>query len=224
MKSEGYGYKSFGLHLAPHKLGGKNLCTGASKGCIAACLNTAGHGVYKMVQDARIKKSKFFIDNQQEFMAHLIKEVGNKVKTATRKGEKLSFRLNLTSDVAWENIKVNGKNIMEIFPDVQFMDYTKIPARMLKFLNGEFPKNYHLTFSRSESNQAHVDIIMACGGNVAVVFDKKLPKTYRKKKVISGDEHDLRFLDKKGVVVGLTAKGRGKKDKTGFIINPKTGK
>jgi hypothetical protein len=89
---------------------------------------------------------------------------------------------------------------------------------MIEFVNGNFPKNYHLTFSRSESNESHTDLIMSMGGNVAMVFENKLPTTYKGKKVINGDENDLRFLDSKNVIVGLVAKGKGKKDDSGFVI------
>jgi hypothetical protein len=88
---------------------------------------------------------------------------------------------------------------------------------MIQYLNGELPKNYHLTFSRKENNQAQVELILSMGGNVAVVFDE-LPKTYLGKEVVNGDETDLRFLDKKGVVIGLKAKGKGKKDESGFVV------
>jgi hypothetical protein len=128
------------------------------------------------------------------------------------------FRLNLTSDIAWESVKLDGLSLMETFPDVQFYDYTKSVKRMIRFLMGEMPKNYHLTFSRSESNQAHCDIVTAMGGNVAVVFRNQLPKTFKKKKVVSGDDHDLRFIDKKGVVIGLVAKGVARKEDSGFVI------
>lgn len=37
--------------------------------------------------------------------------------------------------------------------------------------------------------------------------------------VINGDEHDLRFLDPKRVVVGLNAKGDAKYDRSGFVVN-----
>jgi hypothetical protein len=224
LKGEEYGYKSFGLHLSPFTLSGRNLCPNASAGCAAACLNSSGYGRYSKVQEARLRKSKFFNENREEFMKDLIREVNAKVKTSKKTEAKLSFRLNLTSDVVWESIKYQGKNIMEHFPEVQFMDYTKNPKRMMNFIEGKFPSNYHLTFSRSESNQMTTEIIMGCGGNVAVVFHKRLPKTYRGKKVINGVAHDLRFLDPKGVVVGLVALGDGKKDKSGFIVNPKTGK
>ncbi len=209
LKSLEFGWRSFGLHLAPYKLSGKNLCSHASVGCAIACLNTSGHGYSQRVQDARIKKTKWFLSNRVEFLNNLYKEITAKVKTAKKTGEKVSFRLNLTSDVAWEAVKYLGKNFME---------------RMLRFIQGNFPSNYHLTFSRSEENQTACDIISGCGGNVAVVFQGKLPKTYKGKKVINGDLNDLRFLDKKNVIVGLVSKGLGKKDKTGFVINPKTGK
>ena len=90
-------------------------------------------------------------------------------------------------------------------------------ARMIQFLNGELPANYHLTFSRKENNQAKVELVVAMGGNVAVVFDK-LPQSYLGKQVVDGDATDLRFLDPKGVIVGLKAKGRGKKDTSGFVV------
>jgi hypothetical protein len=38
--------------------------------------------------------------------------------------------------------------------------------------------------------------------------------------VINGDETDLRFLDAKGVIVGLRAKGKARKDTTGFVRTP----
>ena len=42
-------------------------------------------------------------------------------------------------------------------------------------------------------------------------------ETWKGFEVVNGDETDLRFLDKKGVVVGLIEKGRAKKDETGFV-------
>lgn len=218
------GWRGFGLHLAPHKLSGKNLCASASQGCIASCLNTAGKGIYNRVQESRIKKTKMFNENREQFLETLYKEIQAKVKTAEKNNQKISFRLNLTSDVAWETVKYQGKTFMEHFPNVQFMDYTKHTKRMLNNILGLHPKNYHLTFSRSEKNQESCDIVLGCGGNVAVVFKGRLPKTYRGKKVIDGTTHDARFLDPKKCVVGLVALGKARKDKSGFVVNPKTGK
>ena len=107
---------------------------------------------------------------------------------------------------------------MEMFPDVQFYDYTKHFNRMRKYVRGEMPKNYHLTYSRSECNQKLVEIISELGGNIATVFRNELPKTWLGKEVINGDETDLRFLDGKNKIVGLIEKGRAKKDETGFVV------
>lgn len=217
-KNEKYGWKSFGLHLAPHKLGGKNICCNASAGCIKACLNTAGQGVYNRVQQSRITKTRMFHENREEFLRNLYREINAKVNTAAKTGTKVSFRLNLTSDVAWETVKLDGKNFMEHFPTVQFYDYTKNLKRVLDSVTGKFPKNYHLTFSRSESNEDACMIAMGCGANVAVVFNKKLPKTWMGRKVIDATKHDLRFLDPKKTIAGLIALGKARKDDSGFVV------
>jgi hypothetical protein len=78
-------------------------------------------------------------------------------------------------------------------------------------------KNYHLTFSAADGNDADVNKAIAQGMNVTVVFDK-IPAEYKGKPVFNADETDLRFLDPKGVVLGLKAKGRAKKDTTGFVV------
>jgi hypothetical protein len=88
---------------------------------------------------------------------------------------------------------------------------------MIEYLQGKLPANYHHTFSRKENNQNAVEIIAKMGGNVAVVFDK-LPETYLGKTVVNGDETDVRFLDGKNVIVGLKAKGQGKKDSSNFVV------
>jgi len=219
-KGEKMGWLSFGVHLAPANLSGFNVCKDASTGCAAACLNTAGMGVYSSVQNARIAKTKLFFSDKSAFMAQLVKEIASAVKSAARKGMKPCFRLNLTSDLPWEKIRHDGKSVFELFPEVRFYDYTKSAARMSAFLAGEMPANYHLTFSRSESNQAAVDAILKSGGNVAVVFRGSLPDSWKGAPVVNGDETDLRFLDPVGAVVGLVEKGRAKKDASGFVVEP----
>jgi hypothetical protein len=200
-----------GLSLAPANLSGKQLCPHRSAGCEAACLNTAGMGIFSNVQEARINKAKFLIEKRADFLAALNKELQLLHKKAL-KGEKIAVRLNVLSDLPWHNMID-----MSAFPALNFYDYTPNLARMIQFLNGELPANYHLTFSRKENNQAKVELVVAMGGNVAVVFDK-LPKTYLGKEVIDGDATDLRVLDPKGVIVGLKAKGKGKKDTSGFVV------
>jgi hypothetical protein len=216
-KGAALGYATAGLHFAPEKLSGFNVCPMASKGCAAACLNTSGHGRYQRIQDARIKKTQRFFMDRENFLTELVKEIETFVRRSRKNGLTPTIRLNLTSDIQWETVLVNGKTLFEIFPDVQFYDYTKIARRMLPGAKAQTIPNYHLTFSRSESNGALAEMVASAGGNVAVVFNK-VPDSYLRKPVVNGDETDLRFLDGKGVIVGLTPKGRAKKDFSGFVV------
>lgn len=224
-KGQSKGYLSFILHLAPARLSGYNVCPSASAGCAAACLNTAGHGgIFPAIQDARIRKTRWFFDDRDTFMAQLVKDVKAGIKLAARKGLTPVFRLNGTSDIRWENVQVpivvNGEtvgfwaNIMVMFPDVQFYDYTKLANRR------DLPANYHLTFSRSEDNDA---VLPTIRHNIAVVFDtpkgKALPTEYLGRPVIDGDVTDLRFLDPSNVIVGLRGKGKARKgEHNGFVV------
>lgn len=221
-KGEKLGWITYGLHLAPFNLSGFNVCSSASEGCAAACLNTAGRGAMSNVQKARIEKTKKFFADKDAFVWQLAKEISNAIKLANKKGMKACFRLNLTSDLPWENIKVesDGKklSLMEIFPDAQFYDYTKHFKRAKAWADGEMPKNYHLTFSRSECNDSLCDVASKLGVNVAAVFRGSLPKNYKGLPVVDGDETDLRFLDGKNKIVGLVEKGLAKKDESGFVI------
>tara|TARA_R110001632_G_scaffold6539_4_gene26728 strand:+ start:5866 stop:6561 length:696 start_codon:yes stop_codon:yes gene_type:complete len=214
-------FLALGLQLAPYNLSGvANVCPNASAGCAAACLFSAGRGRFNNVIQARVNRTKFFFADKKGFFAQLYKETKAAQRKATKEGKRLALRLNTISDIAWEKIKIDGKNVFDTFPDIQFWDYTKSPQRMTAFLNGELPDNYHLTFSRSEENESLVKAVVASNGNVAAVFRGELPKTYMGKPVISGDNSDLRFLDPKGCIVGLVEKGLAKKDTTGFVLEP----
>ena len=234
IKGEAIGYRTYGIHLAPSKISGYNTCPYASKGCALACLNTAGRGIMKTVQQARIDKTKMFFEDREAFMEQLIKEITSGIKSAKRAGLKPCFRLNLTSDISWEKLTVAGEKtslfdkrdqtIFDLFPDVTFYDYTKSMSRAKasqRLKGGCWPSNYHLTYSRSEvTNDDWIKKLAHMGVNTAVVFRGQLPEKYLGLDVVSGDETDLRFLDKKGVVVGLTEKGLAKKDETGFVVEP----
>ena len=173
------------------------------------------------VQKARIAKTHLFFTDKQRFLEMLWQEVEAAIKSAGRKKMTPCFRLNLTSDLPWEKIKLNGKSIMESFPGVQFYDYTKSEARACHFAAGLMPSNYHLTYSRSEaSNVIELVALLQSQVNVAIVFADALPFSWQGFQVIDGDSDDLRFLDKRGVVVGLKAKGKGKIDSTGFVLQP----
>ena len=217
-KGEAFGYLTKGIHLAPANLSGYEVCRWRSKGCTMACLNTAGRGQMNSVQDSRIAKTKLFFEQRFDFLAKLSKEISSTIKSASKKGLQAVFRPNLTSDIAWEDIvNEDGVNLFEKHESIQFYDYTKSFKRMKAFLDGELPSNYHLTFSCSETNEKIAKLVLEMGGNVAVVFRNQLPKTWNGYEVVNGDESDLRFLDKKGVVVGLIEKGMAKKDATGFV-------
>jgi hypothetical protein len=212
-KGLGFDYSTAIIYLSPSKKSGKNLCPHSSNGCETACLDTSGMGAMGNVQEARLKKTMFFLEQQDAFVAQLKKEIALFIKNAKKKGLTPCVRLNGTSDLPWHNIG----DIMQTFSDVQFYDYTPNHNRMMQFLNGELPANYHLTFSRKENNDTKCYFILANGGNVAMVFNE-IPTSYNGFPVVNGDESDLRFLDGKNVIVGLKAKGRGKKDTSGFVI------
>jgi hypothetical protein len=218
LKGEAQGYMSHILHLAPANLSGVlNTCPKATEGCKSACLNTAGRGgMFKkgentnMIQKARIRKTVMLAENRDSFMSTLFADIKKAIRLAKKNGFIPVFRLNGTSDLPWEKYIVPGTdvNIFEAFPDVQFYDYTKILGRKIKSL-----ANYHLTFSRAENNDKDCERAMREGLNVAAVYDK-IPEG-----MFSADETDLRFLDPKIGYIGLKAKGRAKKDTSGFVIH-----
>jgi hypothetical protein len=227
MKGDKFGYWTAILHLAPADMAGTgvNLCPASTAGCRAGCLTTAGRGGMlskvtgtNTIQEARKRKSRQFVDDKESFVKSLMVEVGKFVTRAAGKGVVPCVRLNGTSDIVWERILVDGKSIMEHFPNVIFYDYSKMVRR-------DLPANYSLTFSLAENNEVKACSALASGMNVAVVFSTKkrdaLPSTYvlggKEFTVINGDETDLRFLDPKGVIVGLKAKGRARKDESGFV-------
>ena len=225
------GYNTYILHLAPAKLSGYEVCAKRTIGCTDACLNLAGRGgMFKkgentnMIQEARIRKTKMFFEDRITFMNFLVKDIELAIKQSAKKSLIPVFRMNGTSDLSFEKYEVlrNGQsytNIFTAFPEVQFYDYTKILGRKVKNIS-----NYHLTFSAADGNDADVYRAIAEGYNIATVFGIKktlpMPETYLGRPVFNGDESDLRFLDPKGVVVGLYAKGKAKKDITGFVKYP----
>jgi hypothetical protein len=227
LKGLSQGYNTYILHLAPADLSGFNTCPKATAGCKAACLNTAGRGgMFKKgettnaIQKARIRKTKMFYEQRQDFMLALKKDIELAIKQSKKLGLIPVIRLNGTSDLSWEKYDmIPGQNVFECFPDIQFYDYTKVLGRKVKGI-----ANYNLTFSAADGNDADVYSAIAQGYNVATVFGIKktdpMPESYNGLPVSNGEESDLRFLDPKGVVVGLYAKGKAKKDTSGFVKYP----
>lgn len=238
VKGEKLGYTTYIMYLSPHTQNSKgaNLCANASPGCAKACLHKSGAARFDQVQNGKLNKTEYYLADRRGFMRQLAKEltkievkhdaiVGDEKAIGT-KGKvlykKFAVRLNGTSDIPFENLRlfrmVNGKiwvykkpkkylqNIFELFPEIQFYDYTKGDKRFDKVI----PLNYHLTFSRSEINDVETLDLLNRGHNVAVVFGVKdvndFPTSYNGFKVIDGDTSDLRFLDEENIIVGLKYK------------------
>ena len=229
IKGDGSEYLTAILYMTPYKVmvDGKlfNSCSMAAiASCIDACLYTAGRGAFNNVQTARQRKAEWFYRDKQGFLAQLIVDVDKFRNYCKKRDIQPCVRLNGTTDIRWELLRYAGeKNIFEIFPDVQFYDYTKIANRKVK----DIP-NYHLTWSYSNANPEYAKLLdkaMEQGMNAAVVFRsnfiKVVPKCWHKWQgypVIDGDSDDLRFLDPKGGhIVALYAKGSAKKDTSGFV-------
>lgn len=218
-KGDGSEYVTAIMYLTPWKSAGINACPMAEQaGCIDGCLNSAGRGAFSSVQAGRARKTQWFAQDRDGFMIQLYKDIYSFVRFCAKLGVQPCVRLNGTSDIRWELIKVlDHANIFEAFPMVQFYDYTKIANRKVT------APNYHLTWSYSGANDTYAKqhaIAKANGLNIAVVWRKvgMIPSEYLGLPVVDGDKDDLRFLDPKGVVVALYAKGKARKDTSGFVI------
>jgi hypothetical protein len=214
-------------------------CTHASPSCLKDCIYHTGNARFDNVHAAReMRTSRLFHPETKEDtlleieidimrLKNLCIELNTRYKYKLKKyfGEGFQFqpviRLNGTTDINWAK---EAAYLHEKFKSIKFYDYTKVPKYMDMYMNGynnytkqPFAPNYHLTFSRSETNKAQALDYLERGGNVAIVFDKTPEtltyhgKTYR---VIDGDRHDLRFLDdvegmkqpNEGLVIGLKYK------------------
>lgn len=210
--------QSYILYLAPANQNsfGINICPKASIGCTKACLFTAGRGKFSNVKSARIQKTDFMLFDPAKFYKKLAAEIMYQSTLAFDK--KIAFRLNGTSDLNhYKQLKRYANfDINQLPNNVIFYEYTK-NLNMAKSIKKEFSR-VHITFSKSESNWNECLQALEAGFNVAAVFNK-LPSHYAGYDVINGDLSDERFNDKKGVIVGLKAKGEAKNDNSGFVIN-----
>jgi hypothetical protein len=245
VKGQKLGFLTAILYLLPWKHSGVNLCPMAEMaGCAASCLNTAGRGGIakrgaviatdggsipdNTIQRARQARTKLFNENRNLFLSKLIDELDAFIRKAERKGLIPVVRLNGTSDIQWEKIRINKDtpNIFALYPDVQFYDYTKIAKRFARTL----PDNYHLTLSYSEASKRYLLTCVKARAdhNVSMVVVTRNLKakaqysaaaTMAGANVVDGDAHDLRFLDPANSVVVLKAKGSASKDTSGFVVD-----
>jgi hypothetical protein len=227
VKGNGGEYLTAIMYLTPWKSAGINVCPMAEQAkCIDGCLNTAGRGQMSSVQIGRARKTQWFATDRQGFMAQLVADLESFVSYCSKRGIQPCVRLNGTSDIRWELIPVQRGghtlgNVFLAFPMVTFYDYTKIANRKVTHTT---PGNYSLTWSYSGANESYAKqhaIAKANGLNIAVVFRRKgdIPTEFLGLPTIDGDRDDMRFLDPKGVVVALYAKGKAKLDTTGFVVN-----
>jgi hypothetical protein len=212
------------IYLAPANTSGYNVCSHSTPECRLGCLATSGRTRVEIYSDihrirnSRIQKTKLFYEHPKYFIDWMIAEIKYYQRKAKKDGYDFSVRLNGTSDIDWSNIGEYGKTIFDLFPEVQFYDYTKNPH---KFVNK--PANYHLTFSYTGRNWNLCESVLKAGYNVAVVFNttknQSLPATFNGYEVINGDLTDYRPLDGNGVIVGLRFKRIANREAETQILN-----
>lgn len=230
-----------------------NACPMASKGCRAVCLADAGMMSYSSSTAAQVRRHLTWVKAPNSFLITVAVGLTKRAWSLAKKGYCYAARMNVTSDIDWENhsIKVDQwladylnqylpkstkkikagtyANIMAMLPHIQFYDYTKVDPRIDHFMSGRlksgkvFPKNYHLTWSMSESNRKKtLQVLLSGTTSVAVPFDTKrgqsLPETltfvdtakenmpHWTFKVIDADASDFRPMDPPGTIAGLRFK------------------
>lgn len=210
------------LYLSPYNLNdtGKNVCPFATNGCAKACLNSAGRGKFSNVQKARRRKTNLFFQDPQKFTQDLAIDLAKINNKALKENKTIFVRLNGTSDINFEKLLNRYLNInFAQFVGLKFYDYTKDKNKALEYSTNQKREKYRITYSRSENDtERDIQNLLTNGVNVAIVFAKDLPGEYLGFPVINGDLTDLRFNDQLGVIIGLKAKGEGKKDTSGFVI------
>jgi hypothetical protein len=203
------GTMTYCIYLAPWNMSGHNVCPNGQH-CHKNCLVKSGRekikeftdGENNAVLNARIRKTNFFYENRETFMQVMIHEIKMYQRRAQKMNMEFSVRINGTSDLSPILFKdpISGKNILELFPNVQFYDYTKNVKRIE--LMDIYP-NYDVTFSFDGYNHSECEEFLKRGGKVAVVFYGGLPKTYKGYKVVDANQYDMRYLDPKGCIMGL---------------------
>jgi hypothetical protein len=236
MHSQQYSQQyTYSFYLASANTSGYNVCSHSTPECRLGCLVTSGHAGMEItaggtrIKNSRIKKTRLFYEEPEYFINWMIAEIKMYQRKAIKDGFYFSVRLNATSDIDWQNVQISGQTIFEMFPEIQFYDYTK---NHNKFNNK--PSNYHLTYSYTGRNWHLCEALLKRGENIAVVFKAKneteLPKYLMGYPVINGDLTDYRIADAKGIVVGLKFKHIANREaekkilNSCFVIDPTTDK
>jgi len=208
-KAKKYNEMVYSIYLSPANMSGYEVCSVRTDECTAMCLNESGRNrsnKSNRINICRIKKTRLYFEHHSFFCNWVISEINRAKNRANKLGLRFSVRLNNTSDISPETIytKINGKrkNVLQLFPDVQFYDYTKISGRVE--LMKKYP-NYDVTYSYNGYNMDKCIKMLNNNIRVAMVF-KNVPETFNGFKVINGDLYDMRYLDPKNVIVGLKFK------------------
>lgn len=234
VKGEKIGFLTGILYLAPADLSGYQVCPMALIAqCKAPCLNTAGlGGVYTSIQRSRIAKTRRFFEHRAEFMADVVYSIRKLIKAARKRPVRFKgrftgkfyvplVRLNGTSDIRWESIPVTidgvrYANLMMAFPNIQFYDYSKLTNRR------NLPANYDITFSYSGVPAYQKFVRKALDQNMRIAavfrFERDIPARFLGRKVIAGDNSDVRSIEPRRALVALYAKGRAVADTSGFVV------
>jgi hypothetical protein len=213
---------TIGLMLSPAKSSGFNVCS-HSGNCEKACIGEfAGFNRLKSVQNKHIETTREFFADPKTFLNVMLFDILKAERYAEKQGKKLAVRLNVFSDIPWEKMLFTcGRNLFEILADngkkTVLYDYTKNPRRF--YLNSAYP-NYHITASYSENWELSKNAtlkLLSDGVNIAIPFIGKIPRNYSlyfkgengyiNAGVKNGDNSDYRPNDKKGIFIGLKAKG-----------------
>ena len=226
IKSLSRNVMTYGLYLAPHNISGYQVCP-ESCNCSPYCLHASGRNKLELlknkgsgsIEQSRIKKTKYFFEHRAMFMHLLIHEIKQAIQKAAAESKELAVRLNCTSDINLEEFVFDGKNILQLFPQIQFYDYTKVPAHLP--LTKKYA-NYDLTFSYSGEDWELCEKLLNNGFRVSAVFEDKLPKRYRGYSVIDANKVDARYLDDTGIICGLTYKKVANDYATGKYNRPDT--
>lgn len=200
-KGKALGWLTGILFLSPAKEadGIHEMCGGRTDQCTLGCLNRSGYAeVYPAIIEARIRKTLDYIADFGAFCDRLERDTSKLIVEAGNRGLKPAERPNGTSDQP----KL-AREMARRFPSLQLYDYTKLARPWERLMD-----NYHLTYSYSGENLKHCMKALEHGVNVAVVFRGAKPAKWHGVRVIDGDQHDLRFLDPQGVIIGLREKGR----------------
>lgn len=207
-------YTYYVQYMQPMFEPGKNTCPFSTKACRETCLQTCGRLQWSK---AKTERTDLFFNDPELYWQKLTTEIVEHQREAERKNKQLVLRLNGTSDIDFAKVWTDPR-----YSDVIFNEYTKNHLLATQYLearqSGKHP-NVHLTLSYSGSNAHECGEFLEKGGNVAIVFENKVPAEFAGYQVVDGDLHDFRFKDEPGTIVGLKAKSpiANKEEKKAFI-------